>query len=278
MKTIRIDYPPTSLVRWGPDSGYPAGMMKMFAAHEDTHRAFIRMLSGYEADFRAIPTLTDDDTLPRWQQSWFFPLDGMSSYALVADRKPGQLIEIGSGNSTKFFAHARRNHAPDMVLHSIDPFPRAEINGLCDHIHRIGLEAVDLSLFDRLEPGDMVFFDGSHRAFQNSDVTVFFLDVLPRLAPGITVGIHDVFLPRDYPEDWIPKYYNEQYMLGAYMVPFGTRFPLVAACHYVHKFMADALKEAFSPDLIACFPEKIAQRVPARINGSCFWFETRQLT
>lgn len=124
----------------------------------------------------------------------------------------------------------------------------------------------------------MVFLDGSHRTFQNSDVTVFLLDVLPRLAPGITVGIHDIFLPRDYPEDWIPKYYSEQYMLGAYMVPFGPQFPLVAACHYLHKFMNDDLLAAFGPELIGHLPEKIAQRVPARINGACFWFETRKLT
>ena len=39
------------------------------------------------------------------------------------------------------------------------------------------------------------FTTGSHRVFQNSDVTAFFLDVLPRLKPGILVHIHDIFCP-----------------------------------------------------------------------------------
>lgn len=134
MKSIRIDYPPKSEVRWGPGSGYPHGMMEMFEAQKDAHRDFIDLLGRYEQDFLDIPRLTQDETLPRWQQSWFMPLDGMSSYALVADRKPRQMIEIGSGNSTKFFAHAKRNHAHNMILHSIDPHPRAEINAFCDHI------------------------------------------------------------------------------------------------------------------------------------------------
>jgi hypothetical protein len=41
------------------------------------------------------------------------------------------------------------------------------------------LGTVDLSALDDLGPGDMVFFDGTHRAFMNSDVTTFMLDVLP---------------------------------------------------------------------------------------------------
>ena len=48
----------------------------------------------------------------------------------------------------------------------------------------------------------MVFFDGSHRTFMNSDATVFFLEVLPTLPAGTLVGIHDIYLPDDYPADW----------------------------------------------------------------------------
>jgi hypothetical protein len=80
------------------------------------------------------------------------------------------------------------------------------------------LEAVDLSVFSPLEAGDLLFFDGSHRVFMNSDVAVFFLEVLPSLPAGVLVGIHDVYLPDDYPADIAERYYSEQYMLAAYLL------------------------------------------------------------
>jgi hypothetical protein len=49
----------------------------------------------------------------------------------------------------------------------------------------------------------------------NSDVTVVFLDIVPRLRPGVLVHFHDVFLPYDYPPRWGKRYYSEQYVLAA---------------------------------------------------------------
>ena len=52
----------------------------------------------------------------------------------------------------------------------------------------------------------------------NSDATVFFLEILPRLPGGVLVGIHDVFLPYDYPRDYADRYYSEQYLLAAHLI------------------------------------------------------------
>jgi len=52
----------------------------------------------------------------------------------------------------------------------------------------------------------------------NSDVTVFFIDILPRLKPGVIVHIHDIMLPYDYPDSFKHLYWNEQYMLAVYMM------------------------------------------------------------
>jgi hypothetical protein len=52
----------------------------------------------------------------------------------------------------------------------------------------------------------------------NSDVTVFFIDVLPRLKPGVIVHLHDILLPWDYPDSFKQWYWNEQYMLAVYMM------------------------------------------------------------
>ena len=118
---------------------------------------------------------------------------------------------------------------------SVDPEPRASIDALCDDVVRAGLEYSDLSLFNQLEAGDILFFDGSHRTFTNSDVTVFFLEIIPRLKPGITVHIHDIFLPVDYPPEWSRRLYSEQYMLAAMLLckssPVKTILPNWYVCN-----------------------------------------------
>ncbi len=69
-----------------------------------------------------------------------------------------------------------------------------------------------MSFFTTLYGEDMIFVDNSHRSFQNSDVTVFFREVFPIFNPDCHYGIHDIFLPNDYPEEWLARYYNEQYV------------------------------------------------------------------
>jgi len=51
----------------------------------------------------------------------------------------------------------------------------------------------------------------------NSDVVYEYLELLPRIKPGVIVHIHDIFIPAEYPKGWIDIarfFWNEQY-LGA---------------------------------------------------------------
>jgi hypothetical protein len=46
------------------------------------------------------------------------------------------------------------------------------------------------------------------------------LDVLPRLAPGVVVHVHDIYLPFEYPRGFAETfglYWAEQYMLQAFL-------------------------------------------------------------
>ncbi len=129
--------------------------------------------------------------------------------------RPKRFVEVGSGDSTRSASRRRsiRDHSLPTLITSIDPTPRAEIDKLCDFVIRKPLEEVELDVFDELGPGDFLFIDGSHRSFSNSDVTVAFLDVLPRLRAGVVVHFHDIFWPYDYPPEWADRYYSEQYLL-----------------------------------------------------------------
>ena len=152
-----------------------------------------------------------------WHNSFLPVLDALALIHFVR-QAPHRVIEVGSGNSTKFVKAALDFYGEPKEIISIDPYPREEIDEICDQVIRQPVEAVDLSLFDKAEAGDVVFIDNSHRSFMNSDVTVCMLEIIPRLKSGVVIGIHDIFLPFDYYESWSDRAYNEQYLLGAMLL------------------------------------------------------------
>jgi predicted O-methyltransferase YrrM len=216
-----------------------------------------------------------EPTAPFWDNGYFQSFDAACLVGFLLLRQPKRYLEIGSGQSTKFARHAIRIGRLPTTIISIDPQPRAEIDALCDRVLREPLEECELAVFDELEPGDLLFFDGSHRVFQNSDVVVFFLEILPRLKPGVMVHIHDVFLPADYPPAWSRRLYSEQYMLGAMLLceapPFRTVLPNYFVC--TDRRLSMLVREIFkAPDgslmLGALF------RGATDVAGSSFWIET----
>ena len=190
----------------------------------------------------------------------------MALYAFLARHNPKRYIEVGSGNSTKFARRAIVDHQLDTRIISIDPHPRAEVDGLCDEVIRAPVEDVAAATFDILDAGDVLFIDSSHRTLMNSDVTMLFLDVLPRLKPGVLVQVHDVTLPGDYPAQWSGRHYSEQYLLAAYLLGRGPLLDIVLPCAFVsddpelHGILAPVWSAEWMKD--------------AEPYGCSFWFRT----
>jgi hypothetical protein len=226
---IVLDYPVQ------PSPRYPVGqrphprLARWFEARRAECHAALDLFDSYRAQLEAIPMTASDELDAMWRQPWFSLLDGMAAYAFVASRRPRRIVEVGSGNSTKFMARAIRDHRLQVELTSIDPQPRAEIDRLCTQVRRQPFETVEPTSLGAIAAGDFVFIDNSHRAFTNSDVTAFFLDVLPELQPGVVVHIHDIFLPWDYPAEWSPRFYSEQYLLAAWLLANPERLRLLAS-------------------------------------------------
>jgi len=264
---LEINYPPKFQVRYGHGKPQAQHIARLLARKKNEQRAFLTRASTFSDQMSAIPMEPVDDIEPHWNQSWLPPLDAISLYSLVSMARPNKVVEIRSGNSTQFIKRAIRDHELTSQITSIDPQPRAEIDHLSDLVHREGLEDVPLDIFSTLEKDDIVFFDGSHRCFQNSDVTTFFVDVLPLLRPNVIVGIHDIFWPSDYPERWVKRYYNEQYVLAAYMLALGRHFPLILSCAYAGIELASDAQKCVSKEL------KAQLRAAGRgIGGGCLWF------
>jgi hypothetical protein len=233
---LQFDYPYAPRVRsWDRMRG---GNIYRRVIEPGTER-FRRHLSSflaYSAAFTAIPfDEPGDERRPYWSNPWLPILDAICLSGLVTKLNPRRYVEVGSGNSTKYVRQAISDHGLRTKIVSIDPHPRAVIDQLCDQVIRKELENCDLSLFADLTAEDVVFVDNSHRSFQNSDVTVFFTEILPLLRSGCHYGIHDIFLPNDYPEAWLSRWYNEQYLLMAYLLGGADGDEIVLPIHYIQQ-------------------------------------------
>lgn len=194
-------------------------------ARHDFADAYAR-LEGLRGWVDTIPLEAPPPAVPTWRNDWFLPLDALTLASLLVEHRPSTYLEVGSGTSTAFARSVIRHYGLPTRIVSIDPSPRAEIDALCDEVVRAPLEDADVTQFARLGANDLLFFDGSHRSFPGSDATRFFLEIVPSLRSGVVWGIHDVFLPSDYPADWClrqRRYYNEQYLLATYLLGGGGR-------------------------------------------------------
>ena len=187
-------------------------------------------------NFFKIPINATSDILPHWSNDFISPFDAISIYGFLALYNPRYYVEVGSGNTTLFAAQSIRDNNLRTKIISIDPFPRAEIDKICSEIFRLPLEDMELDFFSRLSSEDILLIDNSHRSFPNSDVTVFFTEILPNLPSGILYTLHDIFLPSDYPEQWSSiekRWYNEQYLLCAYLLGGGNGDKIICPNYFL---------------------------------------------
>ncbi len=230
---LPIDYPPRHP---GPRYGYGkpphSRLLEILGEQEGAYARSLRMIAGYGEDLARIPAGPAAGLA--WRNAWLPPLDGAALYGFLRERSPRAYVEVGSGMSTLFARRAISDGGLPTLITSIDPAPRADIDAACDRVVREPLETVDLSVFQALGEGDVVFMDGSHRVLTNSDATVFFLDVLPALPAGVLVGVHDVLLPDDYPQEWSGWHWSEQYLMAAYLLAGGGGIRLELAAYYAY--------------------------------------------
>jgi Methyltransferase domain len=181
-----------------------------------------------------IPVEKRGEDEPCWNNPYLSPGDSRMIYAVAAHYRPKTIVEVGSGNSTKFVRQAIRDFRVASQLISIDPAPRAEIGRCSDRIVRQSVLEVKPEFFDVLEPGDVLFIDGSHLVFNGTDVVYLMLEVLPRLRPGVLIHIHDIFLPWEYSDLFTKRGYAEQYLLAALLLG-SERWKVLAPVYYLYR-------------------------------------------
>ncbi len=270
---IFLDYPVEAVPRYGHGKPPHPELSALLAEDDREYAEKLSQFLSFAEGLRQIPLKQSSDSMePCWINDWLDGLDTLALYAFVAGRNASKYIEIGSGYSTKVAKRAIKDRALRTKITSIDPHPRAEIDRICDEVIRQPLEKCDLNVFYSLTAGDILFLDGSHRSFMNSDVTVFFLEILPRLKPGVLVHLHDIFLPEDYPPYWELRFYphrywSEQYLLAASLLAGHAGYEVVLPNYYISKSpqVSGILSDFWSGNKLA----------GVRQGGCSFWLQTR---
>ncbi len=185
---------------------------------------------------------------------WFESPDAEVLYAVVRLNRPRRIVEIGSGFSTKISRLAILDGGLDTRLVSIDPQPRVDVLAWVDDCHRLPVERLGNQDWWRdLEERDILFVDSSHTVKTGGDVVHLFLRILPRLRAGVLVHIHDVFLPYEYPREWVIDRgwgWNEQYLVQA-MLASGEAYEVLWPGHWLQRT---------EPDFAGFFPRAQSRR------------------
>lgn len=223
-RLLEVEYPVHPASRWGYQRPAHPELEKLIDAGRERYAETLRSMLPFVDELAEIE-FDPNGREPSWLNGYFQGLDAVSLYSLVASRDPATYLEVGAGNSTRFVRRAIARHGLRTRITSIDPTPRAALEGLTDEHIESPLESVDTAVFERLRPDDLLMIDGSHLAFMNSDVTVFFCEILPRLPAGLLVYIDDIFLPWDYPDYWRDRWYGEQYLLASWLLA-GSRLEI----------------------------------------------------
>jgi hypothetical protein len=175
------------------------------------------ILPKYREEYVSFERKSDDPSVYFSDNSYFGFVDAAVCYSFIRSRVPSTVVEVGSGFSSRLIRAALGRNGSGRLI-SIDPDPRAPVNGVSHEYHRTNIESMPLSWFTELPADSLLFIDSSHVAGTGSDVNFLFLEVLPLLKPGTLIHVHDIHLPEDYPVSWNiekKRNYSEQYLLHA---------------------------------------------------------------
>lgn len=178
-----------------------------------------------------------------------------STHCMIRQHKPVNVIEIGSGMSSRVIAAAldmNRCEGHPATYCIVDPYPgdaicRGALKGT--ELLQSRVELLDSGFFSRLQANDVLFIDSSHSVKTGGDVNYLFLEILPRLAPGVVVHIHDISLPYEYSRAYATsesfrQFWTEQYLLQGFLA-FNTEFEVLLAMNYLMVAHSDLFSEAF---------------------------------
>lgn len=197
------------------------------------------------------PDLEDGSGTYHYNNGFFETVDAEIAYCMVRHNKPTRIVEVGGGYSSRILAAALQSNYEETgekaTFITIDPFLERGASSSYENamVLRESVQDVSLDLFSSLQEDDILFLDSSHVVAIGSDVVREYLEILPRLRPGVLVHVHDIFLPHDYPREFIYRnlcFWSEQYLLQAFL-SFNPEFEITWGSSAMALWQGDLLEE-----------------------------------
>lgn len=208
-------------------------------------------------------------------------VDAEVLYCMVRFFKPKNIIEIGSGFSTRVTAMAIRQNIKDNSEYNcnflcIEPYPKKWISKISEvtNLIKAEVESLPLDMFKVLDENDIIFIDSSHIIKVYNDVCFEYLELIPSLNKGVIVHVHDIVLPQIYSDYWYDSifFWNEQYLLQAFLA-FNKSFQILWAANFMHLKYSHELAKAF-PSYLKF--KKNRNTVTQKQGHKSFWFQRIQ--
>jgi hypothetical protein len=236
-------YSPAPDVREIPESQWAARVCQLPGAPGD-YTPLLAAIGPYCEEMRGVPETAEPHVF-HWKNPALYWGDAVLYYSLIRHLKPRRIIEVGAGYTTLIARLAARKQT--LRLEAIEPFPFEWLAAVTDELTATPVQNVPLDRFRSLAPGDFLFIDSTHISKTASDVNYLFLHVLPALAPGVVVHVHDIYLPYEYPRSWVVEkqiFYNEQYLLAA-MLTGASQWEILIPYFWLATDAPEALTSAF---------------------------------
>jgi predicted O-methyltransferase YrrM len=184
---------------------------------------------------RELAVVLGDETLPDtptegWRyhaENWAYCIgDALMLHGMLRKYRPRRIVEVGSGFSSALILDTVERYLPDDTeVTFVEPYPELLLSKLREgDAERVtivpeGVQTLPLDVFRSLESGDVLFIDSTHVVRTGSDVCRLVFDVLPVLAPGVVVHVHDIFFPFEQPRPWVEegRQWGETYLLRAFL-------------------------------------------------------------
>lgn len=181
--------------------------------------------------------------------------DAALLFSMLLEYKPSNLIEIGGGFSSLLVMDVNDSfleHGVDVTFFDLSPDGMPALltprDAYRERVQTRRPRDIAGEVFAQLGRGDMLSLETANAARIESDVRDILFRILPSLAPGVLVHIHDIRYPFEYSEARAAQDHralNPAYLLRAFL-QFNSSFRVL--------FFNDLMARKYPSQMAAAFP------------------------